>query len=91
MPRNVKTRYNNDCTPLGVAKNFITIAKETQVPKTITTSSKVLDFVAQSKIAESAPYLGQIIKAANYGPQIGANVARIQAAHKESCRNYRKK
>ena len=54
MPRNVKSRYNNDCTPLGVAKNFTTITKETKIPKTISTGSTVLDFIAQTKIAKSS-------------------------------------
>ena len=90
MPRNTKSRYNNDCTPFGVAKNFTTITKETKIPKTISTGSSVLDFIAQSKITSSIPYVGKVVKAANYGPQIGANAARIQAAYKESCGNRRK-
>ena len=89
-PCGVQSKYNNDCTPRGVAKNFLTITKETKVPKTISTGSKVLDFIAQSKIAKSIPYVGKSVKAANYGPQIGANAARIQAAYKESCGNRRK-
>ena len=91
MSKKEKSKYSNDCTSKGFAKNFLTITKETKVPKTISTGSKVLDFIAQSKITKQIPYVGNVVKAVNYGPQIGSNIARIQAAHQENCRNRKKK
>lgn len=41
-----------DCSPKGIAKNFVTATKQTPVPKAITTGNKVLDYVAQSKVAK---------------------------------------
>ena len=89
MPR--KSAYNNDCSVKGIIKNFRTATKQTPVPKTISTGNRVLDGILQSRALNKVPRVKQVIKAVNYGPQIGANVARAQIAVTESCRKSKKK
>jgi hypothetical protein len=89
MPR--KSAYNNDCSVKVIIKNFRTATKQTPVPKTISTGNRVLDGILQSRALNKVPRVKQVIKAVNYGPQIGANVARAQIAVTESCRKSKKK
>lgn len=78
-------RYIQDCSPASFVKNFITASKDTQIPKTLTTGIKPLDAAIESRLTKNIPVLGKLVKAANLGPQIGANIARAQIAMKKSC------
>lgn len=78
-------RYIQDCSPASFVKNFITASKDTQIPKTLTTGIKPLDTAIESRLTKNIPVLGKLVKAANLGPQIGANIARAQIAMKKSC------
>ena len=89
MPR--KSIYTHDCSVKGIVKNFRTATKQTSVPKTISTGNRILDSILQSRVLNKVPKVKQVIKAVNYGPQIGANIARAKIAVTESCRKSKKK
>ncbi|MCQ2735439.1 MAG: hypothetical protein MJ212_05785 [Alphaproteobacteria bacterium] len=89
MPR--KNTYNHNCSVKGIVKNFRTATKQTPVPKAITTGNRVLDGILQSRALNKVPKIKSIVKAVNYGPQIGANIARAQVAVTESCKKGKKK
>ncbi len=79
------SRYNNDCSPIGVATNFIKIRQDANVGKPISTGNAAGDFVL-TKI----PYIGKAVKSINIPPQVGAHIAHGINAYRESC-GYRKK
>ena len=86
-----KNTYNHDCSVKGIIKNFRTAPKQTPVPKTISTGNSILDGVLQSHALNKVPRVKQLVRALNYGPQIGANIARAQIAITESCRKSKNK
>lgn len=87
----ISSRYNNDCSMKGVAKNFMKIRKDAAVEKTLTTGNKMLDHVIQSKVSGKIPYIGHAIKAINIPPQVGAHIAHGVNAYNESCISRKKK
>ena len=86
MPNIIKSRYNKNCTIVGVAKNFLQIRKDAEVKKPISTGSNIADF-ALSQL----PGIGKAMKVINTPHQIGVHVAHGVNAYKESCSNRRKK
>ncbi len=92
MPKKIQTstrassRYNNDCSVVGVAKNFMKIRKDASVSKPITTGSVVGDWCLTQ-----TPGIGKVVKIINTPPQVGAHIAHGINAYKESCGNRKKK
>lgn len=80
------SRYNNDCSAKGVAKNFIKIRKEATVEKPISTGSSIAD-----KMLTKLPIIGKGIKYINLGSSLGAHTAHGINAYRESCGNRKKK
>ncbi len=80
------SRYNNDCSAKGVARNFIKIRKDAAVSKPISTGSVIGDWAITQ-----IPVLGKGIKYTNQGYLGGATIAHGIAAYKESCGKRKKK
>ena len=73
MPKKL-SKYDTRCTPASITRNYVTIRKDTPIPKQITTGSKLGD-MALYRI----PKIGKLIK-------IGSEVLRLQQARDASCR-----
>lgn len=91
MPRkNTSTkrtsRYNNECSSKGIAKNFLKIRKDAEVKKIISTGSVMGDLIL-TKI----PVIGKGMRYINTGSAAGANIAHGINAYRESCGNRKKK
>lgn len=86
MPRKSKYQYNNDCSTIGVAKNFAKIRKDASVKKPISTGSVIGDFVLTR-----TPIIGKAVKIINMPHQFGAHTAHGINAYKESCGKKKKK
>lgn len=80
------SRYNNDCSPIGLATNFMTIRRDASVNKPISTGSAVGDFALTT-----IPGIGKAVKLINTPPQIGAHIAHGINTYQESCGNRKKK
>lgn len=80
------SRYNNDCSVKGIAKNFIKIRKDAAVGKPISTGSSIID-----KRLTQLPVIEKGIKYMNIGSSLGAYTAHGVNAYRESCANRKKK
>lgn len=80
MPKKL-SKYDTRCTPASITRNYVTIRKDTPIPKQITTGSKLGD-MALYRI----PKIGKLIKAYNRIEAIGSEVLRLQQARDASCR-----
>lgn len=80
------SKYNNNCSAVGVAKNFLQIRKDAEVKKPISTGSGIADFMISQ-----IPGVGKVVKIINTPPQVGAHIAHGINAYRESCGSRRKK
>ncbi len=54
MPRNSKSKYNNDCTPQGVIRRATEVYKMSNVKNPVKTDNFVVDlFVGQNPLAKN--------------------------------------
>ncbi len=81
-----KSRYNNDCSPKGIAQNFMQIKKDASVEKPVSTGNMIAD--TQIK---KIPVIGKYINLYNTDSFGGSNIAHSINAFNESCGNRKKK
>ncbi len=81
-----KSRYNNDCSPKGIAQNFMQIRKNASVEKPISSGNMVAD--TQLK---KIPVVGKYIGFYNNASFVTSNIAHGINAFNESCSNRKKK
>lgn len=89
MPKN----KSDDCSVLGLAKNFYKTYNQTKIDNPISTGNKTIDKLIFNPITKAVPYIGPVVQGAdsiNKAYQTGGFIARRKAVY-DDCQKKTKK